>query len=196
MKLVTGTSYYSFISACVLAVFTQFMVPESLAQDGAKDVTDLSNWNQAGDANWRMEDGDLVADSGSGFVVSPTSSTDLEIKLEFWADDDSNSGVFVRCPKADDISGSSCYEVNIYDEREDQSGASGAIVNIAPSSQKMETEGRWNTYHIRVQGTKIVVVLNGVETVNIDDGTYAEGYTALQFGTGGLKFRNVMIEEL
>jgi hypothetical protein len=181
---------------CVVFMAGLLAAPAGIAQDGAMDVTDLSHWTQVGDANWKMEAGVLVADAGNGFVVSPDTHRDLEINLEFWADENSNSGVFIRCQDVADISGNTCYEVNIYDTREDQTGASGAIVRIAPSSQKMITEGRWNTYKIRAEGNHIVVTLNGVETVNIEDDRYTDGPTALQFGQGGLKFRNVMIEKL
>jgi hypothetical protein len=184
----------------VLGVFAvlalgQLMVPMSVAQDGG-DIADISNWNQVGDANWRMEDGMLVADEGNGHVVTPGTFGDFEINLEFWADKESNSGVYIRCTDPDAIAVATCYEVNIYDTREDQTYASGAIVNLAPPSQKMETEERWNTYKIRAEGGSIVVVLNGVETVNVQDDRLTEGHIALQFGTGRLKFRNVRIESL
>lgn len=196
MKLEESNHPARFLGICAALIIGLAVVPVCLAQDEAADVTDISNWNQVGDANWRMEDGDLVADSGNGFVVLPGVYSDIEINLEFWADENSNSGVFVRCPDAGEISGDTCYEVNIYDTREDQTGASGAIVRVAPSSQKMITEGRWNTYRIRAEGTHIVVILNDIETVNIEDDRLAEGYVALQFGTGGLKFRNVRIQPL
>lgn len=41
--------------------------------DGA---TGLDNWNRVGDANWRAEDGAIVADKGKGgFLVSKASSS-------------------------------------------------------------------------------------------------------------------------
>ena len=185
----------------VLGVFAvlalgQLMMPMSVAQEGGGDITDISNWNQVGDANWRMEDGMLVADAGNGHAVTPGTFGDFEINLEFWADTESNSGVYIRCTDPDAIAVATCYEVNIYDTREDQTYASGAIVNLAPPSQKMETEERWNTYKIRAEGDSIVVVLNGVETVNVQDDRLSKGHIALQFGTGRLKFRNVSIQSL
>ena len=49
--------------------------------DGAKG---LDNWNRVGDANWRAEDGAIVADKGKGgFLVSKNSYKDFQIRAEF-----------------------------------------------------------------------------------------------------------------
>src|SRR5262245_50483581 len=61
------------------------------------DGTNLNNWNTIGDANWRIADGAAVADKGNGFLVSKNSYGDFQIRAEFWADDDANSGIFIRC---------------------------------------------------------------------------------------------------
>src|ERR671936_2776068 len=63
--------------------------------DGAKG---LDNWNRVGDANWRAEDGAIVADKGKGgFLVTKNSYKDFQIRAEFWADHNTNSGIFIRC---------------------------------------------------------------------------------------------------
>jgi Domain of Unknown Function (DUF1080) len=47
----------------------------------------LDNWNRLGDANWRVEDGAVVADKGKGgHLVSKSSYKDFQIRAEFWAD--------------------------------------------------------------------------------------------------------------
>jgi Domain of Unknown Function (DUF1080) len=47
----------------------------------------LDNWNRVGDANWRAQDGAIVADKGKGgFLVSKNSYKDFQIRAEFWAD--------------------------------------------------------------------------------------------------------------
>ena len=49
----------------------------------------------------RLKDGALTADKLDGkdlsYLVSKTSYKDFQIKAEFWADDDVNSGIFIRC---------------------------------------------------------------------------------------------------
>jgi hypothetical protein len=64
--------------------------------DGSNPKT-LENWNRIGDANWRAEDGAIVADKGKGgHLVSKNSYKDLQIRAEFWADHSTNSGIFFR----------------------------------------------------------------------------------------------------
>ena len=64
--------------------------------DGSNPKT-LDNWNRIGDANWRAEDGAIVADKGKGgHLVSKNSYKDLQIRAEFWADHSTNSGIFFR----------------------------------------------------------------------------------------------------
>ena len=64
--------------------------------DGSNPKT-LDNWNRVGDANWRAEDGTIVADKGKGgHLVSKNSYKDFQIRAEFWADHTTNSGIFIR----------------------------------------------------------------------------------------------------
>ena len=66
--------------------------------DGSNPKT-LDNWNRLGDANWRAEDGAIVADKGKGgHLVSKNSYKDCQIRAEFWADHTTNSGIFFVFP--------------------------------------------------------------------------------------------------
>jgi hypothetical protein len=63
--------------------------------------------------------------------------------------------------------------------------------------------GRWNTYEITAKGPALVVVLNGVKTVDVQDGKFAQGPFALQFGNGpkdapggAIKWRKVQVRPL
>ena len=60
------------------------------------DGKNLDNWDQIGDANWKLADGVVVADKGNGFLVSKNSYTDFQLRAEFWIDDVANSG---RCDR-------------------------------------------------------------------------------------------------
>jgi hypothetical protein len=81
--------------------------------DGSNPKT-LDNWNRVGDANWRVEDGAVVADKGKGGnLVSKNSYKDFQIRAEFWADTTTNSGIFIRISDPKTISSKSAYEVNI-----------------------------------------------------------------------------------
>lgn len=169
------------------------------AQDGWTtlfDGTSLDGWNVVGDANWQLGDGAVSATSGSGFLVSEQSYDDFELTLEFWVDEPANSGIFIRCQEPQNITDRNCYEVNIYDTRPDQTYRTGGIVHIAAPSAVIDAGGRWNSYRITAQGSRLVVVLNGTQTVDTRDEQFSSGPFALQYGAGTVGFRNVRIRAL
>ena len=61
------------------------------------DGNNLDDWNPIGTAKWKLDEGALVADSGNGFLVSKDDYTDFRLRAEFWLEDKTNSGVFIRC---------------------------------------------------------------------------------------------------
>ena len=183
------------LSVAVLAVFALS------AQTAAGwvilfDGKNLNNFNQIGTANWRLADGVVEANMGSGFLVSKDTYTDFELKVEFWSSGGGNSGVYMRCLDAAKITDKTCYEANIYDKRPDQSGRTGGIPNYAKPIAIVDAEGKWNTYEITMRGPHIVVVLNGVKTVDAQDSTLKSGPIALQYLAGDIKFRKVEIRRL
>ena len=176
------------------------------SRDGAAWVTLLDgpkgqeNWERVGSANWAVVDGVVQADKKLGkenaFLVSKDSYKDFVVRVEFWASDDANSGIFIRCQDATKITDKSCYEANIYDRRPDPSYGTGAIVNFAKVSPMPKAGGRWNTYEITAKGPQVVVVLNGMKTVELNDRSFTAGPVALQYGSGIVKFRKVQIKPL
>jgi hypothetical protein len=166
----------------------------------------LDNWNRVGDANWRPEGDLIVADKGKGgYLVSKNAYTDFEIRAEFWAATDTNSGIFIRCSDPVKIGGATCYEVNIWDIRPDPKYATGAIVDVAavPVPLVYKAGGRWNTYEITAKGSQLTVKLNGIQTVSVQDGRHGSGPFALQYGpgvqgaeSGPIKWRKVQIRPL
>jgi hypothetical protein len=173
------------------------------------DGKSLDNWNQIGDANWKLDDGVVIADKGNGFLISKNSYTDFQLRAEFWVDDDANSGIFIRCTNPDKVTGSTAYEVNIWDRRPDPSYGTGAIVDVAKVSPMPKSAGKWNVYEIVAKGSKFTVTLNGQKTVDgVEDTKFASGRIALQHGLGlkddkgvandrgVVKFRKVEIKPL
>jgi len=164
----------------------------------------MENFSPVGEANWRAEGGAIVADKGKGgYLVSKNSYKDFQIKAEFWADHTTNSGIFIRCTDPAKIGAVTCYEVNIFDQRPGQEYGTGAIVNVAKVDPMPKAGGKWNTYEITAKGPQLTVVLNGVQTVNVQDGKLPEGRVALQYGLGAkdapggaIKWRKVEIRSL
>jgi hypothetical protein len=166
--------------------------------------TGLENFNPIGDANWRAEGGAIVADKGKGgYLVSKNSYKDFQVRAEFWADTTTNSGVFIRCTDPNKVTATNAYEVNIYDLRPEPDYGTGAIVNVAKVSPMPKAGGKWNTYEITARGSQLTVVLNGVQTVSVQNSQFAQGRLALQYGLGPkdapggpIKWRKVQIKSL
>ena len=160
------------------------------------DGKNLDAFNKVGDANWRLADGVVQADSGTGFLVTKQPYGDFEIKAEFWVDEKANSGIFIRCADPVKVGADTCYEVNVFDTRPDPTYGTGAIVNVAKVTTMPKAGGKWNTYEIRAEGPRMIVTLNGVRTVDVQDTKHARGQIGLQYGAGVVKFRNVQIRAL
>lgn len=166
------------------------------------DASGFAGMNQIGNANWRVADGAVVSDRGIGFLVTPQQYGDFELRAEFYAESDTNSGIFIRCQDPKKIAAESCYEVNIWDARPKPEHGTGAIVDVAAVNPMPKAGGRWNTYHVTAKGDRLVVVLNGVKTVDVRHGKFARGVIGLQHARGvkddtsPVKFRKVEIRPL
>jgi len=172
------------------------------------DGKNLDNFNKVGDANWRIEDGSVVADRGNGFLVTKDAYGDVQIRAEFWVGPDANSGIFIRATDAEKITATNAYEVNIWDDRPEKDYGTGAIVGVAKVDPMPRATGKWNVYEITAKGDTFTVVLNGQKTVEGKDGKHASGVIALQHGLGNkdaqgnvndkgvVKFRKVEIKKL
>jgi hypothetical protein len=163
------------------------------------DGKNTDNFSPIGDANWRLEDGILVADKASkiSYMVSKNDYTDFELRAEFWMSDDANSGVFIRCTDPNVVNGKNAYEVNIFDTRPDPKYATGAIVDVASSSQVVKAGGKWSLFEITAKGPKFDVTFNGIKTVvGATDSKHPKGRIALQYGQGVVKFRKVEIKTM
>ena len=171
--------------------------------DGEKG---LENFDRLGDAVWRTEGGAIVADKAkdNSYLVTKKSYKDLQIRAEFWAERDTNSGIYIRIQDPKKIAVETSYEVNIYDQRGGPEYSTGAIVNFAkvPVPPIYKAEGKWNTFDITAKGSTITVLFNGQKTVELTNAKFLQGPFALQFGNHGkqpggvIKWRKVQVREL
>jgi Domain of Unknown Function (DUF1080) len=198
------------VVAAALTLAACSSMPSWVPGSGWKTLVDgdkgLENFDRVGDANWRAEGGAIVADKAAngGFLVTKGSYKDFQIRAEFWADHGTNSGIFMRMQDRQKIGAANSYEVNIYDQRPGQEYSTAAIVDFAkvtvPSPHK--AGGKWNTFLITAKGSQLTVEFNGTRTVDIQDGKFAQGPFALQFGNHGkqpgapIKWHKVEVREL
>lgn len=163
------------------------------------DGASLTGWQAQGDSNWRVDGNGIVASgSGDGFLLSIGEYGNFRLRLDFWVDATTNSGIFIRCQDRNRVHPDSCYELNIYDEHPQQEARTGAIVfRVMPPLVRVETVGRWNTYDIVASDQSLEVRVNGTVTARLEDADLGPGFIALQhWGQGTVRFRNFDLQAL
>ena len=205
MLFITTLAYhkkdmYKFTSL-IFMILLGFVFEVCYAQQSGQSVLFTENsgdWITGGEAVWTFEDGVLVGDAGGGdgFVMTNATYKHFQLELEFYPDQQVNSGIFLRCAK-ETLSASDCYEINIWDHHPNQSARTGAVVSRSEPLQTVETIDRWNTYKIVSSQTGIQAWINDVMVVDLKDSELGEGYIALQAANkGSIQFRNVSIQLL
>lgn len=178
---------------------------------------DLDGWEEVGgdEKTWGVDNGVLYTEGGKGGWLSTTGQyDDFELLLEFRVPQEGNSGVFVRAPRHGNPAFEG-FEVQILDDDATAYGAlkpwqyCGSIYAVAaPSHRASLAAGVWQTMHIRAQGAKVSVCLNGQPIIDVDLKDHLDklpehpglarssGYLGLQNHGSRLDFRNLWIREL
>lgn len=162
------------------------------------DGSSLYGWQVAPGAEWRVEDGCLVADSGrTNLLTYPFSFSNFEFRCDFKLEEKGNSGVFLRsAPKIKSVS-KDTYELNICDDH--KSFPTGSFVERAAVEEVPAVDGEWHSFHVVCNGEKLDVKLDDVIVHEFTDDTEfgrKDGMIGLQYRTGRIAFRNVFIKPL
>ncbi|MEV6108538.1 ThuA domain-containing protein [Streptomyces sp. NPDC051940] len=173
------------------------------------DGTSTAGWKQAGPGSFTLADGTLTSVGGLGMLwYEAKSFGSYSLKLDWKADGDSNSGVFVGFPASDDpwSAVNKGYEIQI-DATDAPDRTTGAVysfqsADIAARDAALNPPGEWNTYEIRVEGERLRVYLNGAlvnDFTNTDPvRSLTDGYVGIQNhgANDKVSFRNVRVLEL
>ena len=158
----------------------------------------LQNFTRLGEANWTAKDGAIQADrknsKDAGILLAKTSYTDFEIYAEFWADEEANSGIYIRVMNQQVVNTKAAYEVQIWDKS--PAMATASLMPPAKASPAFKAAGKWNTMEISAKGPRMTVKMNGEQAVDVNDTAFSSGPNALQYNAGTIKFRKVMIRPL
>lgn len=175
---------------------------------------------------WQVIDGEIrLTKAGGGDIITKATFTDFELRFEFRISADGNSGVMWHVTEEGKHTYESGPEYQILDshaskgyphERE-KGNISGALYDLIPTLPgNFKGPDVWNSGSIRVQGTQILLTLNGHITAEIDTATpawaeilgkskfadwplfnrSASGHIALQDHNDVVGFRSLRILEL
>jgi hypothetical protein len=158
----------------------------------------LDNFTRVGDANWSATDGAIQATAGgkdNAYLVSKDSYGNFTIRVEFWASDDANSGVFCAARiAATSVTRPATRPTSSTSDPTRRMRPVRSLKSLAVAQPAPKVGGKWSVYEITANGPQLTVVLNGMKTVDVRDTKFVSGPIALQWGRGTIKFRKVEIK--
>ncbi len=135
---------------------------------GWKDLfaADFSN-AQVKPGAWVFEKGELVAKDHST-IWTKESYGNFILDLEFKVAKEANSGVFLRAGDIKKVL--SALEIQVHENTDGTKyGMVGAIYDAKPPSKNMaKPVGQWNHFTITCRDSKVSLIFNGEEALNVD----------------------------
>ena len=160
------------------------------------DGESLFGWRPAGKADFRVENGRILATSGDVCLLrSTTQFSDYVLKVDFRAAEGTNSGIFLRTSPQPTQVDRDCYELNIAPP--DNPFPTGSLVGREKVSDASAAANEWHTFEVTAQGRQIVVKLDGKPILDYTDSKkLGKGFIGLQHNQGKVEFRNVKLKPL
>ena len=158
---------------------------------------DLEGWYIEGKgARWTVQDGVIHAEDNGSYLVTNGEYQDFELFCYVRTSPLANGGIFFRWKELK--SGDRGNEIQI-ENTPDSNYPTGSLYNIVRSTQPDYRDGEWFPMQIRVQGSRVVVRVNGETTVNYEGlATVRPGHIALQMHMKGawIDFKDLKIKRL
>ena len=158
----------------------------------------LFGWEITGKANWRVEDGAIVVDSGERcFLCTSSVWQDFELSLEFNATEKTNSGVFVRTMLEPQDVATECYEINIAPDDNPFPTASIVKREKVYEDAPEQVFNTWRRMTIRVDGQDVEVKVDGKVACDYTDPiSLPANRISLQHNSGRIAFRDIRVRPL
>jgi hypothetical protein len=166
--------------------------------DGWKTIFDgktLTGWSPTSEANFRVEAGTIVVDSGpQGLLIHDDIYTNYEFTCEFQSAKGTNSGVFLSTQKKPKSVKDDCYELNIASA--DNPFPTGSLVGRKKYADAVEDD-QWHAFEVKVEGSHVTVKLDGKLVLDYTAEKPSSGnQIGLQKNSGRVAFRNIKVKKL
>jgi hypothetical protein len=151
---------------------------------------------QPDQAQWRIENGELVAEDGNGYLVSEREFENFELRTYIKSSPMANGGIFCRWKSL--VPKDRGFEVQIEDIP-DSNNPTGSIYDRVRANEMPFTPGEWIPLQIFLQGPRCVVVLNGAKVAESDAiDVIRAGHIALQMHRtkSWIRFQDIRLREL
>lgn len=148
---------------------------------------DLAGWHvleDAGEATFQVEHGEIVARNGNGYLMSNEAYQDFDFFCYVQSDANANGGIFFRWKSLEPRDRG--YEIQIEDIA-DSNNPTGSIYDWAKAKGVLPfTPGDWYPLQIHALGKHCVVRVNGTTVAEADDlAIVRSGPLALQMHSSG-----------
>lgn len=197
----------SFFAAIVCLAITPLSaaepVPNTLTPEEINDgwillfdgETDFG-WQAGSKANWRVAEGVIsVSEGEKGLLATTSEFADYDLKVDFRAPAETNSGVFLRTPLVPTDPTKDCYELNIATEKVSPF-PTGSFVGRRKATGAFDTS-TWRTFTVRAEKGHFTVAVDGQQVLDYTDpAPIGRGRIGLQFNSGKVEFRNVKLKPL
>ncbi|MCU0959140.1 MAG: DUF1080 domain-containing protein [Pirellulaceae bacterium] len=159
------------------------------------DGQTLFGWQHHQRADWRVEDGAIVVSSGEkGLLTTTAEFASYVLRADFRADPGTNSGIFLSTSQDPVDVLTDCYELNIAGA--DNPFPTGSLVQRQAVAADLH-RADWQSYEVQVSGGHVVVHLDGQLVLDyLDPQPLLRGHIGLQFNTGRVAFRNLVLRPL
>lgn len=160
------------------------------------DGTTLFGWEQAGDAKWVADRGEVSTTGDEpGWLMTTSPWCDFELHVEYKAPAATNSGIFLCSALEPTDPAKDCYELNIASQ--DNPFPTGSLVARAKASPIDQADGQWHAFDVRASGGKIRVSFDKRLVLEYEDRSpLGSGRIGLQAKEGEVAFRNVRLRPL
>lgn len=159
---------------------------------------DFAGWNlsDAGDVQWGVEDGAIVARNGNGYLITDGRWRDFQFESYVQATPLANGGIFFRWNTLEPRDRG--YEIQIEDIP-DSNNPTGSIYDVARAHEPPVTPGEWYLLQLFVHDNEALVRVNGRTVAKTDRLTIIrDGHIALQMHREGsvIRFKGVRVQAI
>lgn len=159
------------------------------------DGQTLYGWKAESEVNWRVEAGEIRADSGQVGLLRTTSQFgDFQLRLEYRCPPETNSGVFLLTNPQPKNPETDCYEVNIAPT--ENPFPTGSLVGRqrATSPAPESAPETWRLLTVQAEQGRITVHIDQAQVLEyVDPRPLGRGFIGLQFNSGPVAFRNIAL---
>lgn len=179
---------------------------------------DLTGWTGPALQNYEVVDGTIMCKPNQGGVLhTDTMFRDFVARLEFKLPPGGNNGLAIRYPGQGDTAYVGMTELQVLDDTAEQYARldprqyHGSVYGMVAARRGYQRPvGSWNFQEVTVQGSRVVVELNGTVIVDADVSTVTqfagnrahpgkdrtEGYFGFAGHSDPVQFRQIAIKEL